>query len=244
MRAIGWALAAALMAALALGAADARAAGTDLGIPNYAGYCVAHGYQSSMFILSEPQSWTCKSANGTLAPLDIQAACEYTFPGRAVQAVQTIPGAQLSWHCYTPASAGEGGSSPAPGVGGTPPTQLQLTAELSSALVPHGPTARIGALLKRGWYYARINVHGAGALSIAWYVVPRGARIAGATPMLVASGRVSYASAGTVTLRVKLTTRGRKLLKRAKRLKLTAKGTFTDSGVKALTQLKSFTLSR
>jgi hypothetical protein len=45
-------------------------------------------------------------------------------------------------------------------------------------------------------------------------------------PLLVASSRTTFAGAATQTVKIKLTTAGRRLLKHAARLKLTTKATF------------------
>ncbi len=60
--------------------------------------------------------------------------------------------------------------------------------------------------------------------------------------MLVASGRASFSAAGTGKLKVNLTAAGKRLLKNAKTLKLTAKGMFTPSGATAVTATKTFVL--
>ena len=86
---------------------------------------------------------------------------------------------------------------------------------------------------------------GRGALSVSWFFVPKGAHIAKAKAKatLVASGKTSSHSAGTVKLTVKLTAKGRSLLEHAHRVKLTSKGVYTPSGARGVSTTKSFTLT-
>ena len=60
--------------------------------------------------------------------------------------------------------------------------------------------------------------------------------------MLVAAGRLRFAVAGTRRITLKLTTAGRRLLRRRERIRLTAKGSFTPAGKRAITARTSFVL--
>ncbi|MBV9416098.1 MAG: hypothetical protein JO363_14040 [Solirubrobacterales bacterium] len=62
--------------------------------------------------------------------------------------------------------------------------------------------------------------------------------------MLVASGRATFAKAGQAKLTIKLTRKGKQMLKGVRRLKLTARGTYTSSGRAAVTATRTFTLKR
>ncbi len=55
--------------------------------------------------------------------------------------------------------------------------------------------------------------------------------------MLVATGHANFSKAGTRKVKAKLTAKGMRLLKHAKHLKLTAKGTFTPLGKRAVVAL-------
>jgi hypothetical protein len=79
---------------------------------------------------------------------------------------------------------------------------------------------------------------------IGWYLVPNGAHLAKAQPVLVASGRATFGNAGTKTIKIKLTPSGKRLLREANRLKLTAKGTFTPTGQAQIVARTTFTLTR
>jgi hypothetical protein len=123
-------------------------------------------------------------------------------------------------------------------------TTAQLKALLASLLAPRGKSAKIGALLKHRGYAISFASLIAGRLSIAWYLVPKGARLAGAKPVLVAVGKIATPASGARKLTVKLTARGRRLLAPGKALKLTAKGVLAASGRPSLVATRSFMLKR
>ncbi len=143
-----------------------------------------------------------------------------------------------------------GGGPPAPQPSVTPqPSVKRVVAALVRALTPSGAKAKIGAILKAGAYPAAFRAPSAGTVRIAWYQVPKGARIARAKkkPVLIASGSKTLTRAGKTTLKVKLTAKGKSLLKKVKKghkLKLTGKGSFTPKGGRKTTRLKAFTLKR
>jgi len=120
----------------------------------------------------------------------------------------------------------------------------QVRALLISILVPTGRAARIRTLLKRDGYTISFSAFSAGDLRISWYLVPKGARLATRRPTLVAIGRASFTKAGATKIEIKLTGRGRLLLRHANRLRLTARGSLTPSGQGAVSAIKSFTLKR
>lgn len=123
-------------------------------------------------------------------------------------------------------------------------TAAQLKALLASLLAPHGKSAKIGALLKHRGYAVSFVSLIAGRLSIAWYLVPKGARVSAAKPVLAAVGKISTPASGASKLTVKLTAKGRSLLAPGKPLKLTAKGVLAASGRPSLVATRSFTLKR
>jgi hypothetical protein len=83
---------------------------------------------------------------------------------------------------------------------------------------------------------------------VAWYLVPKGAHVARTAqpkPVLIALGSKKATRAGRTTLRVKLTKRGRTLLRtvrRGHRLTLTAKGSFTPTRARKVTTTRAITL--
>ncbi len=129
-------------------------------------------------------------------------------------------------------------------VGPVAPSAAQITATLLREIVPTGKDGRIPALLRGAGYRYTCTALTAGRLTIAWYLVPKGARLAKAKPVLVATGAQAFAFAGRGKVKVKLSSKGRRLLAHAKTLKLTAKGSFAPTGSAAVTALKPFTLKR
>ena len=126
-------------------------------------------------------------------------------------------------------------------------TPAQIAALLGSGLIPSGKAAKIAALLKHGSFATKLSALEAGLATISWYQVPPGAKLAKKAkpkPVLVASGRLSFPTAGSGLLKLKLTGAGKRLLKHAKRLKLVARGSFTPSGGASVTATRPFVLKR
>jgi subtilase family serine protease len=125
-------------------------------------------------------------------------------------------------------------------------TSTQLKALLLANLTPSPKTAKTASLLTSGGYSLTFKAPEAGALTIAWYELPPGAKLAKAKPkpILVATGLVKFSAAGTKTLKLKLTAASKALLKRSRQVKLTAKGTFTPSGASPVSATKPITLKR
>ena len=113
-------------------------------------------------------------------------------------------------------------------------------------ITPRGQAAKIAALLKSHEYVLSFKALSAGRVVIDWYYLPTGAHLASAKPrpVLIADGRATFSRAGTLKLKIKLTAKGKQLLKHAKRLKLTAKGTFTPTGKHAIVATRKFMLTR
>lgn len=141
-----------------------------------------------------------------------------------------------------------GSSSTGSGGGGSPAASIsaaQIAALLGQQLIPSSKAAKIATLLKSSGLKMNFKALEAGILSVQWYEVPAGAKLAKhskAKPVLVASGQMTFSAAGTKTLRIRLTAAGRKLLKHTKALRLTAKGMFTATGQAPVDQAVSFAL--
>jgi hypothetical protein len=136
--------------------------------------------------------------------------------------------------------------------GGTPPppattiSVAQIRARLLSLIAPRGKGAHIAVLLKKKGYPFSFGALVGGRAQISWYFVPKGAHLSKAKPkpVLVASGRRSFAKAGAAKMTIKLTSKGRRLLKHAKRLKLSGKGAFSVAGGSKVSARRTFTLKR
>jgi hypothetical protein len=118
----------------------------------------------------------------------------------------------------------------------------QVRGTLTNRLAPSGKAAKLANLLKAGGYTFSFSAPAAGGVVISWYEVPKGAHLSSAQPILVATGTASAARAGTVKVKIKLTTKGKQLLRHARSMKLTAKGSFTPTGRAAVVVLKTFTV--
>ena len=126
-----------------------------------------------------------------------------------------------------------------------PITVAQLKALLSPQLVPAGTGARIGRLLKSGGYTFSFTAPEAGGLTIQWYELPKGAKLAKHTkpnPVLTAVGKATFAAAGPGKVTIRLTAAGRRMFSHIKRVTLTAKGIFTASGQPPASSTKRFVL--
>jgi hypothetical protein len=130
----------------------------------------------------------------------------------------------------------------------SPPSAAAVNKALAAVLTPRGPAAKIGAILKAGGYPAAFTAPGAGTAQIAWYGGTPGARVARVQKApLVAKGAKTFTKAGKATIKIKLTAKGKALLKKVKKghkLALTARGSFTPKGGKKTSKQKSFTLKR
>jgi hypothetical protein len=186
---------------------------------------------------------TASNAEGTGTPATSPASAVIQAGPGGGQAIGTSPAGNTS--------AGTTSSSTSPGIGSTPATSAltpaQLQASLGQQLAPSSKAAKIGALLKNGGLSLPFTALEPGTISVGWYLLPQGARLAKKTkakPVLVAYGRLTFAAAVTGKLNIRLSTAGKRLLTHAKRLKLVAKGTFTPPGGAPVVAIEGFTLSR
>jgi hypothetical protein len=140
-------------------------------------------------------------------------------------------------------STGAGGTGGAnTGGGETGPTTAEIQAALLGAVQPGGKLGRIASVREHRGYRVTFDAPAGGAVVISWYEIPKGAHLASAKFVLVASGRATFTAKSEVKLTLKLTTRGKSLLKHARQVKLTARATFTPAGRSPVTVTRSFTL--
>jgi hypothetical protein len=150
------------------------------------------------------------------------------------------------------ASSGNPRPTPKGGLGSASSSSARLARLFALALKPSGRNAKIGALLRHGGLIASLRAFAPGKAAIYWYRTVRVLAGAGAAPVaapkthsvLVAAGKVYFKAAGKAGIDVRLTRAGRALLKRSKRLALTAKGTFTPNGAGAVVATRPFMLVR
>lgn len=137
-----------------------------------------------------------------------------------------------------------GGSNSQLVIGVAPPSAAKVRALLRAQLRPPGGATRIRPLIRHRGFSQRAQAISAGHLVLSWYCrLPRGRH---PTPhrVLIATGQATFRSQGTKTLKVKLTTAGRHLLRSAKRIRLTANITFTVPTQPTITEAHAFTLRR
>jgi hypothetical protein len=219
-------------------APPAQAAGgqVDLGGPDVSGYCQHLGFSGASFSAPPNQSWQCLHADGSSSPVNMQAACESSFSQRPILAKQLTPGVLLTWQCLQTSGGG---------VAGAQPTAAQLKSSLLGALRPSGGAAKIPVLKSKGSYPMRFRAPIAGSIRVSWSYLPK-ASGHGAKPrsVTVAVGRATISRAGTMSVKIVLTSAGRRLLKHASRIKMTAKGSFVAVGRAPVLAAQTFTLSR
>jgi hypothetical protein len=136
--------------------------------------------------------------------------------------------------------------SPNPGAAPASISASEIAALLRKEITPAGESAKIASLLKASGFIIRFKALEAGSAVIDWYQLPPGAKLTGKTrvkPVLIASGRMHFSRAGSAKMKIKLTAAGKHLLRSSRRLKLTAKGTFTPTGKAAISVTKTFVLS-
>jgi lysophospholipase L1-like esterase len=127
------------------------------------------------------------------------------------------------------------------------PSAAQIKKSLSAALVPHGKSAKIDAILRAGGYTVSFRALAPGDAEIRWYVVPPHAHLTmgkNRKPVLIATGKRRFLNAGTHNLKLKLAPAGKRLLRHSRSIRLTARGTFTPTGKHASVATTTFALAR
>ena len=120
---------------------------------------------------------------------------------------------------------------------------------LGQQITPSGKNAKIARVLTLSGFTLTFKANQAGKLTIDWYEVPRGAKLASHAkhkpkPVLVGSGQVTFTAAGVKKVKIKLTSAGKKLLRHASNQPLTAEGVFVTTKGTRLEVKKAFVLHR
>ncbi|HYM46255.1 MAG TPA: hypothetical protein VES65_08885 [Solirubrobacteraceae bacterium] len=159
---------------------------------------------------------------------------------------ESSPGPSGSPSSSSPSSSTTATPSTATSTGPAIISAAQLRALLLGQLVPHSKAAGIKALLKHSGITLAFRAPEAGAETVSWYEVPPGAKLARKTkpkPILVAAGHVRTTASGMVMIHLKLTSAGKRLLARSKRLKITTACTFAPAGGTTLKVSRMFAVS-
>ena len=126
-------------------------------------------------------------------------------------------------------------------------TRAVARAALATAISPANADRRIEELLRHAGYHFTFHAPSPGRLVIEWHHQPMrrtpspGGRTA---PILVADAHASWRQAGRARVAVRVTARGRSLLRGAARERLTVTATFTPAGESPMTATRVVTLRR
>jgi hypothetical protein len=124
------------------------------------------------------------------------------------------------------------------------PTAAQILATLHVQLARVQHHVRIASLRKTGLYAFSFAALAAGRLELSWYAALAGAHhSANAKPLMLALATTSFTGAGTKTVKLRLTSAGRRLISESKRIPLTVKGVFVPSHGPPVTWLETVLLS-
>lgn len=165
------------------------------------------------------------------------ATCQIKYPGAGSHSIEASYGGDPNFM----------GSSSAAQTMTVHASEAEIAAGLALQLIPNRGASRIAVLLKNGGFKFAFQALEGGTAVIDWFGVRAGAKLARKTrakPTLMATGRVAFLGAGTAPVRIRLTSAGRRLLKRSKRLRIAARATFTPTGGTAVSATKTFTLKR
>jgi alpha-N-arabinofuranosidase len=117
-------------------------------------------------------------------------------------------------------------------------TAAEIRKQLTKALTPRRERFSITKFVSSGSFRTTIVPPEPGKLVVDWYAK------AGKHRVLVASYKSTFSRKRKVTVEIKLTAKGKKLLRDANRLVVTGDDTFTPSGKRPIRTSKRFTLTR
>jgi hypothetical protein len=205
---------------------------------------------SAIAFAAEGNIWTAPASCGTNG-----TPCE--FPANATRLTSDGHDGSPSWTSSTqplvpppPATTTTTGSTgpSAPANHSTAGVSTaQIVSMLAKEITPLEPAAHIARLLRRRGFTLSFTAPEAGTATVSWYLVPPHARLAKksrARPVLVATGSHTFTAAATATISIHPTSAGERILRRARRIKLVAKGTFATAGGSTVDLIKPFTLQR
>jgi hypothetical protein len=120
-----------------------------------------------------------------------------------------------------------------------PPSKQQISASLAGLLAPKGPGSRLAKLHRTSGYTFTYHPLESGKVAVRWYETTGKGKHR--KKHLLASGSAATNGTATTKLKVRLTAFGRRAVKAAHKLRLSATVTFT-SGSTTVTQTHTFTL--
>jgi len=113
----------------------------------------------------------------------------------------------------------------------------KVRALLLKVLAVHGKAGTIRGVLNHAGYSFSFAAPSPGHLVVSWYFAPKHGK-----KILVSTVTLVFHASGKATAKVLLTSSGRRLLSGARRIKLTAKGSFTPAGHGAINASRQITL--
>ena len=124
------------------------------------------------------------------------------------------------------------------------PTAAQILAALRAQLTRAQHRVRMASLRRTGLYAFSFAAPAAGRLDLFWYRAPSGAQHDPAgKPLMLALSATSFANASTKTVKLRLTSAGRRLISYGQPIKLTVRAAFVRPHARTVTWLETVVLS-
>ena len=125
------------------------------------------------------------------------------------------------------------------------PTSAQVLATLRGQLTLAQRRASLTSVRKTGLFAFSFQAPGQGTLEFSWYQAPTGAQHASAKtkPPVLAQLKTTFSRAATKTVKLRLTTAGRRLISHGSWVKLTVEGTFARAHMRTVTWLETVVLN-
>jgi Immunoglobulin domain len=126
-----------------------------------------------------------------------------------------------------------------------PPTSAQILNSLGAQLAHAQRRARVSLVRKTGQYSFSFTALAPGRLELYWYQLVKDPQhpSAAAKKLVLADCGTSFAGAGSRTVKLRLTSAGRRAFRHGKLVKLIVKGVFVQPGAHPLTWLETSVLS-
>jgi hypothetical protein len=121
-------------------------------------------------------------------------------------------------------------------------TAAQIASSLKAQLARAQHHARISSLRRTGQYTISVSAPAAGTLQLVWYQAPPSGH-RGAKPLVVAQAATSFSGAATRTVKLRLTSLGKRLIERSASLTLTLKGVFSRAEEPSVSWVKTVVLT-
>jgi hypothetical protein len=175
----------------------------------------------------------CDAAGNRCVSIDGATGSSYTVSADdAVQTLRVVETASNAGGDATAASATTALVPLPPFVTPTPVTPPVVPATMTKALLRKALRAR---------FSFPFTTPVAGTLLVRWYSIKTKKK---KRAFLLASGRRKFTTPGTGRIKMKLTRKGKRILRKGKRVRVTSKAKFTPLGGKALTVSKKLTVKR